>query len=159
MSATANPITPERFATALEDLSISSLYAKAAEITNSITHLQLSNEQLKPFADGGDVDCAEALRENEDVMERMRERIELLRTEVERRGNLWMEAKRNVEDANPALDGVVADGSIITAVQQGTNDAAHDDGTASRSGSLTDDERARQMQHQLGEDDDGGLHL
>jgi hypothetical protein len=90
MSATATPISPARFAAALQDLPISSIYAKAAELTNAITHLRASNTQLAAFAASGDADCAEAMRENEDVIARMEERIQLCRAEVEgNRGLVW----------------------------------------------------------------------
>lgn len=57
-------------------------------------HLVRSNEQLRPLADEGDDDCAEAVRENDEVMLRMRERLRLLRAEVERRGYGWEEYHR-----------------------------------------------------------------
>ncbi len=91
------PITPARFAAALQDLPLSSLALKVAELRNSIAHLDYSNEQLKPFAhpatpgEEGDPDCAEAIVENEDVIARMNERIALVKDEVERRGASWRE--------------------------------------------------------------------
>ena len=91
MSATATPIPPARFAAALRDLPLSSLHAKAAELRNSIAHLLSSNKELKPFAETGDKDCAEAITENEEVIRRMEERISLLRIEVEERGMKWVE--------------------------------------------------------------------
>jgi len=70
-----------------------------AEIRNSIAHLDYSNEQLKPFADGTepssngrpDQDCIDAIKENEIVITRMQERIRLLKAEVEGRGSSWLE--------------------------------------------------------------------
>jgi len=100
MSSEATPISPVRFAEALRDLPISTLHLKALELRNSIAHLDYSNEQLKPFADGTDPslpsptpdpDCVEAIKENEVVIARMQERIELLKKEVERRGGSWNE--------------------------------------------------------------------
>jgi len=98
MSSETLPISPARFAAALKDLPLSTLHLKAAELRNSIAHLDYSNEQLKPFADGSepgssgpDPDCVEAIRENEVVIKRMEERIQLLRTEVEGRGSSWLE--------------------------------------------------------------------
>jgi hypothetical protein len=52
MSADALPIDPARFAAALKDLPISTLHLKVLELRNSITHLDYSNEQLRPFAEG-----------------------------------------------------------------------------------------------------------
>ena len=97
MSNEAIPISPGRFAEALKDLPLSTLHLKAAELRNSIAHLDYSNEQLKPFADGTegdagpDQDCVDAIKENEDVIQRMLERIELLKQEVEARGSSWLE--------------------------------------------------------------------
>jgi hypothetical protein len=99
MSSEALPINPARFAEALRDLPLETLHFKGAEIRNSIAHLDYSNEQLKPFADGTDPscngtpdpDCIDAIRENEIVVGRMQERIALLRAEVEGRGSSWLE--------------------------------------------------------------------
>jgi len=106
MSATATPIPPARFAAALRDLPLSSLHAKAAELRNSIAHLLSSNEELKPFAEAGDKDCAEAIMENEEVIRRMEERISLLRIEVEGRGMKWAE-----EEGERETEGAVIGGS------------------------------------------------
>ncbi|KAL2158505.1 hypothetical protein VTH06DRAFT_4272 [Thermothelomyces fergusii] len=112
MSAESVPITPERFAAALKELPLVSLHLKVQELRNSIAHLDYSNEQLRPFAEGRapaaasaasaagagpgtggvpDPDCADAIRENEVVIERMQERIRLVRAEVESRGLRWSE--------------------------------------------------------------------
>ncbi|KAF4534327.1 hypothetical protein DIS24_g7983 [Lasiodiplodia hormozganensis] len=92
MSADSLPITPAAFAEAIKELTLPSLHAKAAELRNSIYHLRRSNVQLQPFADEGDRDCAEAIKENEEVMARMEDRIELLKLEVEvNRGMPWVE--------------------------------------------------------------------
>ncbi|QSZ30432.1 hypothetical protein DSL72_004955 [Monilinia vaccinii-corymbosi] len=106
MSADALPISPAAFAEALKDLPMSSLHLKAAELRNSIAHLDYSNEQLKPFAEGrapecvdgkADEDCIEAIRENEIVITRMETRITLLRTEIESRGGVWDEYEASSE--------------------------------------------------------------
>jgi hypothetical protein len=92
MSSYTRPISPTRFALALKDLPLSSIHAKAAELANSIAHLKLSNEQLREFAEQGDKECAEAVAENEVVMQSMEERILLCRMEVEgNRGLKWEE--------------------------------------------------------------------
>ncbi|KAK5658702.1 hypothetical protein OQA88_1511 [Cercophora sp. LCS_1] len=108
MSAEALPITPARFAEALKDLSLSSLHLKVLELRNSIAHLDYSNEQLRPFAEGTatalgatpsepDPDCIEAIRENKEVIEKMQERIRLVRAEVEQRGSSWTEFESKEE--------------------------------------------------------------
>jgi hypothetical protein len=109
-SADTRPINPARFAEALKDLSLSSLHLKVYEIRNSIAHLMYSNEELKPFAEGTataisgqpqgggpDPDCVEAIRENEVVIERMHERVLLIRAEVEDRGVSWTEFQSKEE--------------------------------------------------------------
>lgn len=96
MSSSQTPISPARFAEAIRDLTLSTLSLKVFELRNSIAHLDYSNEELKPFAagtNGGepDLDCVDAIRENEVVIKRMLERIELLKVEVETRGASWEE--------------------------------------------------------------------
>ncbi|KAL1956982.1 hypothetical protein VTO42DRAFT_6471 [Malbranchea cinnamomea] len=103
MSAESRPITPEAFAKALTELPLSSVYAKAAELQNSINHLERSNAELKQFIEetpGGDKDCEEAIAENEEVIKRMLERIELVKAEVARRGQKWID----VTSTNGRLD-------------------------------------------------------
>ncbi|KAE9568312.1 hypothetical protein CGCF415_v013788 [Colletotrichum fructicola] len=115
-SADTAPISPTRFAAALKDLSLPTLHLKVLEIRNSILHLQYSNAQLKPFAEGlattldaatdaaagrPDPDCVEAIRENEAVIARMEERVAIIRAEVEERGHSWNEfrSKEEVDEA------------------------------------------------------------
>ncbi|KAH9865441.1 hypothetical protein J1614_009025 [Plenodomus biglobosus] len=83
MSSTALPITPTRFASALTTLPLSSLYAKHAELSNQIAHLEASNQQLEAFArDNDDRECYEALLENREVLARFEERRGLIVREV-----------------------------------------------------------------------------
>ncbi|KAG5956924.1 hypothetical protein E4U58_006345 [Claviceps cyperi] len=112
MSADTRPISASRFAAALKDLSVSMLHLKVLEIRNSIAHLQYSNDQLQPFAQGTaialgqvkananpepDQDCVDAIRENEMVVERMAERIAMIRAEIEARGISWSEFRSTEE--------------------------------------------------------------
>jgi len=161
MSAAAIPITPERFAAALEDLSLSSLYAKAAEIRNSISHLQASNEQLQSFADDGDEDCKEALSENEVVIERMRARAALLKAETERRGNRWIEVdEENQKNSMPnGISQEHAQDASINVLSQLSTNTGLEGQTTQQSGSLTDAELVRRIQQQLSDDNEGGMHL
>ncbi|OJD13101.1 hypothetical protein AJ78_06406 [Emergomyces pasteurianus Ep9510] len=131
MSATATPITPQAFAEALKSLTLPSLYAKASELRNSIAHLQRSNDELSRYIaedapDGRDKDCEEAIQENEVVMLRMQERIELLKVEVEGRGQRWseemeMEMDGDLEaNVNGAVGGGVGDvGVSLTGAEAG----------------------------------------
>lgn len=145
MADSTHPIDPRRFALALESLPLDALHAKAAELRNSIAHLKSSNEQMLPFADEGDDDCREAMFENLAVIGRMNERIGLLRTEVEKRGMPWVEE-------NGGVDGKI-DGEGEAIVVNG-------DGRAPRqpSGRLTDEELRRQLEAQMG-DEEEGIHL
>jgi hypothetical protein len=133
MSHEAIPIPPARFAAALKDLPLSTLHLKAAELRNSIAHLDYSNEQLKPFADGTengepDQDCVDAIRENEIVIERMQERIRLLREEVEGRGSSWMEFRSAEEIAEDGVDGKMDVNEDPSGLVNGTGHAADGEG-------------------------------
>ncbi|KAF7507095.1 hypothetical protein GJ744_010908 [Endocarpon pusillum] len=136
MSSEARPIPPAQFAAALEDLPVENLYAKVSEIRNSIAHLERSNKELEDYSNsaGGDTDCVAAVRENEEVIGRMNGRIELIKNEVERRGQKWHEAEMNGEV----------------------------DGEAAAGGTLTDEQLRREMEARMAEEDDDaeeGVHL
>ncbi|CAJ2512994.1 Uu.00g011130.m01.CDS01 [Anthostomella pinea] len=111
MSSETQPINPARFAEALTELPASSLALKVLELRNSIAHLDYSNAELKPFAEGTwstidqqggtpqpDQDCIDAIAENETVIARMQERINLIRVEVENRGLSWQEFQGKEDD-------------------------------------------------------------
>ncbi|EWZ51056.1 hypothetical protein FOCG_10099 [Fusarium oxysporum f. sp. radicis-lycopersici 26381] len=195
-SADTTPIAPARFAAALKDLSVGMLHLKVLEIRNSIAHLQYSNDQLKPFAEGTettpsgeasgpDQDCIDAIRENEQVIDRMAERIALIRAEVEERGLSWTEfqnrdetTSKNDEDAaavngdtqastaasdnenrhNAWNDGTFQTGTIRNGEVQVDRQAGRPEG-----GSLSDEQLRRALEERmrdLGTDDDeGGMHL
>lgn len=134
MSSEASPISPTQFASALEELPIENLYAKVYEIQNSISHLHISNQELQGYSDsvGGDVDCMAALRENEEVISRMNDRIGLVKKEVERRGQIWHETVVNGKSEEEAPAG----------------------------GTLNDEELRRQMEDRMADDDqEDGVHL
>lgn len=139
MSATALPITSSRFAAALRELPVSALHAKVSELQNAIVHLEKSNEALEEFVrEEDDKDCYEALMENREVVERNKERIELIRKEVvELRGLPWVadEVKTTATardtDAvggEAGLNGIVETGSA--APQAATSAGASANGTA-----------------------------
>lgn len=137
MSQTTTPISPAHFALALKDLPLDTLHTKAAELQNSISHLLSSNSQLQPLADEGDEDCKEAVRENEEVVARMRERVQLCKAEAEGRGLRWhMGEEEGETEKKGEVNGTVA------------------------SGSLTDEELRRRLEESL-RDDEGvdGVHL
>lgn len=162
MSATAAPISPERFALAIEHLPLANLHLKASELRNSIAHLLYSNEQLEPYAQEGDQDCMDAIRENEEVLVRLRERIALLRREVERRGFRWGDAE--VADKEDMLGDIPAanGGEGIGHGNARANGAPemHTVNGGGRGGSLTDEELERRLREQMAQDeDDDGLHI
>ncbi|MCJ1292828.1 hypothetical protein MMC34_004381 [Xylographa carneopallida] len=159
MSSNAPPITPARFAAALPDLPLSSLHAKAAEIRNSISHLEASNDQLRCFADEGDADCADAIRENEEVVERMKDRIGLLKAEVEGRGFLWDNGPTDVNGKEPGEEDVdIMNGDTTSgAGSQGVN--GRSEGLGRGGGSLGDEELARRLREMAEMDEEDGLHL
>lgn len=97
MSTQSLPITPGAFAEAIKELPLAVLYSKVSEITNSIAHLKRSNAEIRAYIaesndseeDKKDLECHAT--ENEAVMVSMNERIMLLKTEVENRGQPWIE--------------------------------------------------------------------
>lgn len=101
MSSAAVPISADRFAEAIMDLPIGNLHMKAAEIRNSILHLEHSNKQMQSYTDDGDRECVEAVRENLDVITRMEERVKLLKDEVSRRGLPWPGSDETRENGGP----------------------------------------------------------
>ena len=160
MSSSSQPIPPHRFAEAIKELPLSNLHSKAAEIRNSISHLKASNQQLKSYADDGDRDCAEAIQENVSVIQRMEERIRLLKVEVEERGFKWGEAEENVDDGGTITNGIghnehlESRGQVSVGTQQGIGGG----------GSLGDEELVRRLREQMGEYDgeeeiEEGVHL
>jgi predicted RNase H-like nuclease (RuvC/YqgF family) len=163
MSSESQPISAERFAFAIKDLPAENLYAKAQELENSIAHLERSNKTLQEYIDSirsdtslsestrqeGDKDCSDAIQENQVVIERQKERIDLLKREVERRGAKWHEG-----DTNGTVNG--SSGEVAT-----NGSTAETERNAG--GRLTDEELRRQMMDRLGNDEDGdeegGMHL
>ncbi|KAL8674524.1 MAG: hypothetical protein Q9168_001042 [Polycauliona sp. 1 TL-2023] len=154
MSASAVPISQDQFAVAIAELPIGNLHAKAAELRNSIAHLGYSNEQLQPFADDGDQDCADAIKENQEIMARMVDRIDLLRREVETRGLPW-------GDEEPPL----VNGKSESQTEQDTTPLETEVSVRRESRPTprfrTDAELAQRLREQMDEDmqDDDGVHL
>ena len=153
MSAVSTPIPPHRFAEAIVDLPLSNLYFKASEIRNSRAHLLSSNEQLRPYADeGGDADCAQAIEENKRTIQRIEERLLLLRIEVERRGSPWIgdEEVGSTEEGGPSADASDRADSNTRSPQRSPNGSA----PAARSNVAE-----RQAQEEDEGDPSGGVHL
>ncbi|KAL8714281.1 MAG: hypothetical protein Q9225_006611 [Loekoesia sp. 1 TL-2023] len=161
MSASAAPIPLDRFAQAITELPLGNLHAKAAELRNSIAHLSSSNEQLQEYANDGDQDCADAIRENNEVIDRMEIRIKLLRDEVENRGFRWGEDEPAIENgkADDHADHSLGDREEIPSNSEASGSAPP---ARTQGGSLRDEELARRLRDQMDEDmhDNGdGIHL
>ena len=159
MSSSSQPIPPHRFAAAIKELPLSNLHSKAAEIRNSISHLEASNQQLKSYADDGDRDCAEAIQENVLVIQRMEERIRLLRNEVEGRGFRWGEDEENVGDEGTITNGIGHTEQSETSAQVSVSTRQSGGG----GGSLGDEELARRLRERMEDHDEEeaeqGVHL
>lgn len=157
MSSSATPITTQHFAEAIQDLPLGNLHFKAAEIRNSIAHLESSNQQLQPFAENGDSDCKQAIEENAVVIKRMEQRVLLLKREVEGRGFKWGEDEQG-------QDGMQTNGHEEARVTPRATSTATDTEprTGPSGGSLRDEELARRLREQMEEDegmDGDGVHL
>ncbi|KAK7528970.1 uncharacterized protein IWZ02DRAFT_486962 [Phyllosticta citriasiana] len=166
MSSESHPISLERFAEAITELELPSLHGKAAELRNSIFHLRRSNVQLQPFADDGDSDCAEAIRENEQTIQSMESRVELLRLEVERRGMPWVEdptVAQQKESANGTQQAGDADSTTENAgaPRDGTDGTVGGVGHSTEQSANTRQERQRQESSagQQAEEEEEGLYL
>jgi hypothetical protein len=194
MSSETQPISPARFAEALKELPASSLALKVLELRNSIAHLDYSNAELKPFAEGTtpthgqqsntnqtsqpDQDCIDAIAENEAVIARMQERIELIRTEVESRGLSWREFQGKPDEAvaeDPDKNESPNVTLPTTTTTNGINGHSHGQGAetqheAWRDGTFqtgtirSDEELLRELLNRIPpendeQDPDGGMHL
>lgn len=204
MSADTTPISPARFAAAIKELSVGMLQLKVAEIHNSIAHLQYSNDQLRPFAEGSavalgsqanrpalsdgpspqsnglhetaepDQDCLLAIGENELVIERMAERLALIRSEVEARGLNWSVflSREPVQGPPPAdetphaawTDGTIQTGTIRTGPTPQGDDQPGTDSSTERASRLCDEQLAQASDNgrgglEEGNDTGKGLHL
>ena len=160
MSSSSQPIPPHRFAEAIKELPLSNLHSKAAEIRNSISHLEASNQQLKSYADDGDRDCAEAIQENVSVIQRMEERIRLLKVEVEGRGFRWGEDDENSDDGGTITNGLGHNERSETNAQLSVDTRQGISGDSS----LGDEELVRRLREQMEEYQDEeemeeGVHL
>ncbi|KAJ5248711.1 hypothetical protein N7468_000162 [Penicillium chermesinum] len=101
MSSESLPINPAAFAEAITELPLSAVYGKVSELRNSLAHLHRSNLELRIFLlesqepEEEKKEIEGYVTENEVVIESMKERIALLKKELENRGQPWIE----VEDA------------------------------------------------------------
>jgi hypothetical protein len=170
MSHDSRPISPSRFLEAITDLPVGNLYAKAAEIQNSIAHLERSNADLAEFQD--DPDCKQALTENLETIRRMQERIDMLKREVTGRGLRWVEGdgyKEGVLEPGEEVTTVNGTGGLAgangtaRANGAGSSAAARTNAPSAPSGTLTDEQLRRLLSERLdepgGDDEEEGVHL
>ncbi|KAL5043691.1 hypothetical protein BDW71DRAFT_187597 [Aspergillus fruticulosus] len=152
MSAETLPITPVAFAEAIKELTLPVLYAKVAELQNSIAHLRRSNQELRLFILGScesEADKQELegyIAENDEVEKSMIERIQLCKVEVEARGQTWIEL------------GTEANGTTGTGTggEQGQGQSAGEDLTATASVNGTSSNAdAPPAERSRGRDNDG----
>lgn len=173
MAADTGPISPARFAAALEGLPPDVLRLKALELCNSVAHLRYSNDQLRSFARGSPAAvpnpvCVDAIRENEAVIDRMTERVALVHAEADRRGLAWA--------GSPGLDAADddapetrrhaawSDGTFQTGLIRAGRVHVDAPPAAWAGGGLSNEQLRRAVEEQLrslGHDDDGdsSLHL
>lgn len=134
MSSESLPINPSAFAEAIKDLPLSAVYSKVAELRNSIAHLHRSNSELRLFLTESQ-DPEEEKKElegyvieNEGVIASMNERVQLLKTELENRGQPWVEEDKEKEGEDkgqepgagaPTMNGPEEGAGAGTAGQQG----------------------------------------
>ncbi|KAI5813199.1 hypothetical protein BZA77DRAFT_296181 [Pyronema omphalodes] len=124
MSATSNPITPESFQLAIRELDLELLHRESSRLQNSIYHLQRSNIALEEVKD--DEDCAIAIRENLETIQRQQERVQMIRDEVERRGfgAPCGERKEEVDETHTHANGVVETNGVGGATENGISDSS-----------------------------------
>ncbi|KAI9928538.1 hypothetical protein ASPWEDRAFT_104655 [Aspergillus wentii DTO 134E9] len=141
MSEESNPIPPSLFAEAIKELPLSTIYAKVSELRNSIAHLHRSNDELRTFVtescdtEDDKRELEGYITENEGVITSMRERITLLKAEVEGRGQQWIEVEdsnnnNNSTDTNASSGENQTPSSVVVngAENQGSRDTGADEG-------------------------------
>ena len=133
-------VTASLFAEAIRDLPLPNLYAKVSEIQNSVAHLHRSNDEMKSFiAESCETEedrreLESYITENERLFITMTERIKMLKDEVERRGQRWVEISNGATSANntgaAAVTGAhaVPNGTTGESDTQGSNGRDTEDG-------------------------------
>ncbi|EPS35349.1 hypothetical protein H072_11296 [Dactylellina haptotyla CBS 200.50] len=140
MSASAVPIPLEQFAQALLELEIAQLHLESSRLQNSLYHLERSNATLEEYPD--DEDCKDAIRYNQGVIDQQKQRIELIRLELGRRGisveHMEIDNPRPPASTSAATlgEGQAASGEI----PGGQSSTSPSNGTAATNGDAGDDE-------------------
>lgn len=136
MSTQTRTINLEAFAEAIKELPLSTVYSKVSELRNSIAHLHRSNAELRLFLEESrdpedeKKELEGYVTENEGVITSMNERIALLKTELENRGQPWDEVEddqdKDGEGQEPPADAPVTNGSSGVAAAHSTSTAGQD---------------------------------
>lgn len=109
MSTSRQPITPSVFAEAIKELPLESLHAEAAKLTNDMAKLIESNVALEAEkaveTEEGIKFLDDVIAENEGVVRWKEERIELLKVEVENRGQIWVDPRKAGEEEGEHQNG------------------------------------------------------
>lgn len=170
MSDESQPITLAAFAEAIKALPLSAVYAKALELHNSMGHLHRSNAELRMYIDesgtGQEVENRELgdyIVENEGVIDAMTERIALLKAEVERRGQQWLDLGdgNDADQSERPVDRHETGGGLSNGTAPTATDAATHAGSGRINSTLISDpsNRASDSQHDSPESEEEGIHL
>lgn len=149
MSGESLPITAAVFADAIKELPLSAIYAKVSELRNSISHLRRSNDELRSFittsceSDDDKRELESYIVENETVITSMEERTMLLKTEVENRGQLWIEVENSTDASTdgggqgppPTINGTAGDSATSGAAGADTHHDTTTRGTSANDSS------------------------
>ncbi|KAF3197208.1 hypothetical protein TWF679_003488 [Orbilia oligospora] len=131
MSASAAPIPLDQFAAALLDLEVPQLHQESARLQNSLYHLERSNTTLAEYPD--DEDCKDAIRYNHCVIEQQKQRVDIIRLELIRRGVSVGHMDLDIPESGPSAPAdtqatVAASGSSAPADGAANGHAGEDEG-------------------------------
>ncbi|PWY83305.1 hypothetical protein BO94DRAFT_469584 [Aspergillus sclerotioniger CBS 115572] len=153
MSSESLPIAPAAFTEAIKELPLPVLYAKVSEIRNSIAHLHRSNQELRTFiaeSCESETDKRELegyIVENEGVAVSMTKRIDLLKAEVESRGQQWIELDEKERGEQ--------NGNSAPSPSQAANGTAEDSEATAQRGSPNPASTENSGDAQAGQDEEG----
>ncbi|KAJ5281885.1 hypothetical protein N7478_007257 [Penicillium angulare] len=140
MTTTAPSIDPTAFAEAITELPLSAVYSKISELRNSIAHLYRSNSELRLFLEESQ-DTEEEKKElegyileNEGVVTSINVRVSLLKTELEKWGQPWVEGEER-EDGDGDRNAETQDHSESTGAESGTGTSTGNNALTNGSGS------------------------
>jgi hypothetical protein len=140
MTTETPSINSAAFAEAITELPLSAVYSKVSELRNSIAHLHRSNAELRLFLEESQDPEEEKkelegyILENEGVVASMDERVSLLKTELENRGQPWVEGEERKDgddgETQVSLESTgtgTGTGTGTSALTNGSGSAGHGD--------------------------------